>query len=137
MKRILEDELGRLEADAVLALVGAALRLIPREHVYRQLRSYRTITHCGGVFNSPRWHTVPEHPLLSHGRAARQYATAKCQHVFRDFIDAVAYVMIDERDITLRFQKRARNPLALAAGFAKSEVRVPWLGRKRLQPVFG
>lgn len=33
MERILKHELRRLEADAVLALVAAALRLIPREHV--------------------------------------------------------------------------------------------------------
>lgn len=70
-------------------------------------------------------------------RLGNGYATAKSQHIFRDFIDAVAHVMIDERGITVRFQNRAHNSLALAAGLAKSEVRVPWLGRKRLELVFG
>src|ERR1039458_8587935 len=39
------------------------------------------------------------------------YATAKSQHIFRDFINAVANVMITEREIQVRFQKRAHNPL--------------------------
>ena len=70
-------------------------------------------------------------------RLGNGYATAKSQHIFRDFIDAVAHVMLDEREITVRFQKRAHNPLLLAAGFAKSEVSVPWLGRRRLRLLFG
>jgi len=65
------------------------------------------------------------------------YATAKSQHIFRDFINAVANVMITERDIQVRFQKRAHNPLAMAAGFAKTDLPVPWLGNRRLQLVFG
>jgi hypothetical protein len=65
------------------------------------------------------------------------YATAKSQHIFRDFINAVANVMITEREIQVRFQKRAHNPLAMAAGFAQTDLPVPWLGKKRLQMVFG
>jgi hypothetical protein len=37
----------------------------------------------------------------------------------------------------VRFQKRAHNPLAMAAGFAQTDLPVPWLGKKRLQLVFG
>lgn len=65
------------------------------------------------------------------------YTTAKSQHIFRDFIDAVAHVMITERDIQVRFQKRAHNPLLLAAGFDKLDKPIPWLGNKRLQLIFG
>jgi hypothetical protein len=65
------------------------------------------------------------------------YATAKSQHIFRDFINAVANVTITERDIQVRFQKRAHNPLAMAAGFAKTDLPVPWLGNRRLRLVFG
>ncbi len=50
---------------------------------------------------------------------------------------AVAHVMIDEREITMRFRKRAHNPLLLAAGRAKADVSVPWLGKKRLRLLFG
>lgn len=70
-------------------------------------------------------------------RIGNGYASAKSQHIFRDFINAVAHVQIAEREITVRFQKRAHNPLALAAGFAKTDLPVPWLGKKRLQLVFG
>lgn len=65
------------------------------------------------------------------------YQNAKSDHLFRDFIDATALVMITERDIVVRFQKRAHNPLLVAAGFDKTEVRIPWLGRRRLTLVFG
>jgi hypothetical protein len=70
-------------------------------------------------------------------RIGNGYATAKSQHIFRDFINAVANVMITERDITVRFQKRAHNPLLLAAGFAQTEQTVPWLGKKKLRLIFG
>jgi len=65
------------------------------------------------------------------------YQHAKSQHLFRDFIDATATVSISERDIAVQFQKRAHNPLLLAAGFAKISPRVPWLGQKRLTFIFG
>jgi len=65
------------------------------------------------------------------------YATAHSRHIFRDFVDAVATVTVGETDVQVRFQKRAHNPLLLAAGFAEREVPVPWLGGKRLQLVFG
>ncbi len=70
-------------------------------------------------------------------RIGNGYATAKSQHIFRDFINAVAHVYIAERDIQVRFQKRAHNPLLLAAGFAQTDQRVPWLGNKRLSLTFG
>ena len=53
-----------------------------------------------------------------------------------DFIDATATLEIDERTVRVLFQKRAHNPLLLAAGFDKIDVRVPWWG-KRVQFVFG
>ncbi len=65
------------------------------------------------------------------------YETAKSRHIFRDLIDATAMVMISDRDITVRFQKRAHNPFLIGAGFDRKEVKVPWLGRKRLVFQFG
>ena len=70
-------------------------------------------------------------------RVGNGYATAKSQHIFRDFINAVAHVMITERQIVVRFQKRAHNPLLMAADFAKTDLPVPWLRNRRLQLVFG
>lgn len=70
-------------------------------------------------------------------RIGNGYETAKSQSVFRDFIDATAVVTIKKRTIEVRFQKRAHNPLLIAAGFDKLEVKIPWLGNKRLDLVFG
>jgi hypothetical protein len=70
-------------------------------------------------------------------RIGHGYRTAKSRHLFDDFIDATATVMLTEREVVVRFQKRAHNPFLLAADFDKTDVKVPWLGRKRLQFVFG
>jgi hypothetical protein len=70
-------------------------------------------------------------------RIGRGYQTAKSQHLFRDFIDATAAVHIGEDEILVRFQKRAHNPLLIAAGFHQTDIRVPWLGGRRLQLIFG
>lgn len=69
-------------------------------------------------------------------RIGQGYETAKSAHLFGDFIDATATLEIDERTIWVHYQKRAHNPLLLAAGFDQTDVRVPWLG-KRLRFVFG
>ena len=69
-------------------------------------------------------------------RIGHGYEAAKSRHLFRDFIDANATLEIDERVITVRFQRRAHNPLLLAAGFEQTDVRIPWWGR-RLQFTFG
>jgi len=69
-------------------------------------------------------------------RIGHGYEKAKSRHIFRDFIDATAAVTI-AKDITVRFQKRAHNPLLLAAGFDKTNIKVPWLGGKHLRLAFG
>lgn len=74
---------------------------------------------------------------LLGARIGRGYETAKARHIFRDFVEATAEIVIGEEDIEIRFQKRAHNPLLLAAGFAKDEPRVHWLGGKRLRLVLG
>lgn len=70
-------------------------------------------------------------------RIGNGYQTAKSRTIFRDFIDATATIIIAEKDITVRFQKRAHNPLLLHAGFDKQSVAVPWLGGRNLTFVFG
>ena len=65
------------------------------------------------------------------------YQSAKSRHIFRDFIDATATVRISERTVDVRFQKRAHNPLLIAAGFDKIDLPVPWIGRKRLVLTLG
>jgi len=65
------------------------------------------------------------------------YEKAKSRHIFRDFVDATALVDIQEREITVHYQKRAHNPLLLRAGFDQTADRIPWLGNRRLSLVFG
>ena len=69
---------------------------------------------------------------IGHG-----YAEAKSRHLFRDFIDATGQVTLTDDEIQVRFQKRAHNPLLLAAGFAKLSPSLPWLGGKRLRFLCG
>ncbi len=52
-------------------------------------------------------------------------------------IDATADVTITEGEIVVKFQKRAHNPLLIAAGFDQTDIVIPWLGGKRLRLVFG
>jgi hypothetical protein len=65
------------------------------------------------------------------------YQTATSRHLFRDFVNATAQVGIQEKKIAVQFQKRAHNPLLLAAGINNTNVPIPWLGGKRLQLDFG
>ena len=74
---------------------------------------------------------------LLAARIGHGYETAKSRHLFNDFIHAGATIALEERDVVVAFQKRAYNPLLLAADFDKTDVAVPWLGRKRLRFVLG
>jgi hypothetical protein len=65
------------------------------------------------------------------------YERAKSRTLFRDFVDATATVDISPEAITVRFQKRAHNPLLLNGGFDKKRVKVPWLDNRALRLVFG
>jgi len=65
------------------------------------------------------------------------YQNAKSAHLFRDFVDATAQVTIAADALIVRFQKRAHNPLLLAAGFDTLDTAIPWLGNKRLRLAFG
>jgi hypothetical protein len=73
---------------------------------------------------------------LLAGRIGHGYETAKSRHLFRDFVNATAAVTITAEAIQVRFQRRAHNPLLLAAGFDQTDVAIPWLNKKRLRFVF-
>lgn len=74
---------------------------------------------------------------LLAGRIGRGYERAESRHLFQDFVNATARVTITGPEIVVRYQKRAHNPLLIAAGLATTEAVIPWLGRKRLRLVFG
>jgi transposase len=71
------------------------------------------------------------------GRIGNGYEHAKSRHLFRDFIDASAEITITEGEIVVKFQRRAHNPLLIAAEFDKTDTVIPWLGGKRLKFLFG
>jgi hypothetical protein len=74
---------------------------------------------------------------LLANRIGQGYEHAKARHLFRDFIEASAFIEISEREIVVHFQKRAHNPYLLAAGFDKLNPTVPWLGGRRLRLILG
>ena len=65
------------------------------------------------------------------------YKNAKSRHIFRDFIDATATLVISEKEILVHFQKRSHNPMLLAADFQNVNIEIPWLQGKRLQFAIG
>lgn len=74
---------------------------------------------------------------LLGSKVGKGYEVARASHIFRDFVDATAHVSITHKHIVVRFQKRAHNPLLLAAGFDHTSVSVPWLDGRRLRIEFG
>lgn len=74
---------------------------------------------------------------LLGAQVGRGYEVAKGRHIFRDFIDAVGLITLSDDTIHVQYQKRAHNPLLIAAGFGTTDVPIPWLGNKRLRFVFG
>jgi hypothetical protein len=70
-------------------------------------------------------------------RIGNGYETAKSRHLFRDFINATATITLTEEALLVAFQKRAHNPLLLAAGFDQTDTPIPWLAGKRLRFAFG
>lgn len=70
-------------------------------------------------------------------RIGQGYERAKSRHLCRDFIEASASITLREDAVVVRFQKRAHNPLLLAAGLQTTAVPIPWLGGKHFRLVFG
>jgi hypothetical protein len=70
-------------------------------------------------------------------RIGQGYEVAKSRHLFRDFIDATATVRLTKEEVVVRFQRRAHNPLLIAAGFDRNDGVIPWLGQKRLRIELG
>jgi transposase len=74
---------------------------------------------------------------LVGARVGNGYEKAKSRHIFRDLVDATATLTITEKEIMVRYQKRAHNPLLIAADYDKVDVPTPWLGGKKLHFIFG
>jgi hypothetical protein len=59
-------------------------------------------------------------------RRMHGYADAQARHIFRDLIDTPADVTISEREVHVRFHRRAHLPIIMASGVLDSPVKVPW-----------
>ena len=54
------------------------------------------------------------------------YHDAQARQIFRDLIDMSADVAITEREVTVRFHRRAHLPIVLASDLFKKSTPVPW-----------
>ena len=66
-------------------------------------------------------------------RRMRGYDDAQARQIFRDLIDMAADVAITEREITVRFHRRAHLPIVLASGLIDKPVAVPWWNGRSLR----
>jgi transposase len=60
----------------------------------------------------------------------RGYENCGAKVVFRKFIDTPAKIFIRPKEIEVRLNKRANNPILLHSGFVNSPFRLPWLQNK-------
>jgi hypothetical protein len=65
----------------------------------------------------------------------RGYQDAQARQVFRDLIDMPADISITEKEITVRFHRRAHLPIVLSSGLFNKPVKVPWWDGRTLRLV--
>jgi hypothetical protein len=66
-------------------------------------------------------------------RRMRGYQDAQARQIFRDLIDMPADIAITEKEITVRFHRRAHLPIVLSSGLFNKPVKVPWWGGRSLR----
>ncbi len=69
---------------------------------------------------------------LLAARIGREYERTQAKKLFRNLLDVSATVLIGERDITVRLDKRAHNPYLVASGLADTPTSMPWFGGKQM-----
>jgi hypothetical protein len=62
---------------------------------------------------------------LLGNEVAQGFASAKCKHIFRDLVNATAWVVVARDHISIRIQKRAHNHFLIAAGLHETDVAIP------------
>lgn len=66
-------------------------------------------------------------------RKMRGYADAQARVIFRDLIDMPATVEVTDKEVQVRFDRRAHLPIVLASGLLDTPVDVPWWNGMRLR----
>ena len=64
-------------------------------------------------------------------RLGAAHAHERPRTLFRKFVHPSADVVVRDDSLTVRFGRRAHNPVLEAAGIAKDSVPLPWLGNRR------
>jgi len=59
-------------------------------------------------------------------RRMRGYEDSQARQIFRDLIDMPADIGITDKEITVRFHRRAHLPIILSSGLFDKPVKVPW-----------
>jgi hypothetical protein len=152
IRQLLITELGHEEPTVLLTnqLTRSATKLIERYAqrmlIENQIEDGIDFFHMDALSSAVALHITCDLQLtlmasslyrLLGTRIGNGYEVAKSRHLFRDFIDATAVIQVSEREVVVRFQRRAHNPLLLAAGFGETDVAIPWLGRKHLRIELG
>ena len=68
-------------------------------------------------------------------RRMRGYSDAQARQIFRDLIDMPAQVNVTDRDVRVKFHRRAHLPIVLASGLFNKPVNVPWWNDRPLRLV--
>jgi hypothetical protein len=66
-------------------------------------------------------------------RRMRGYDDAQARQIFRDIVDMPADIAITEREVTVRFHRRAHLPIVLASDLIENPINVPWWPRHTLR----
>ena len=69
----------------------------------------------------------------SMANSMRGYDDARARLIFRDLIDMTADVAITEREVTVRFHRRAHLPIIMDSDLFKKTHRVPWWAGQTLR----
>jgi hypothetical protein len=65
-------------------------------------------------------------------RRMRGYADAQARQLFRDIVDLPADVTITDREVAVRFHRRAHLPIMRASGLLEVPVPIPWWDGRQL-----
>jgi len=63
----------------------------------------------------------------------RGYSDAQARQIFRDLIDMPAQVNVTDREVRVKFHRRAHLPIVLASGLFNKPVNVPWWNDRPLR----
>jgi len=66
-------------------------------------------------------------------RRMRGYSDAQARQIFRDLIDMPAQITVTEKEVMVKFYRRAHLPIVLASGMFNKRIKVPWWNDRALR----